>query len=269
MIRDTTGSYWDIIVFVVLRDDQLERYSRQMILSGVGGIGQEKLLSSSVLVLGAGGLGSGVLSYLSCSGVGTLGIIDFDNVELSNLHRQIIHNTCDVGKPKIISAREKIQKQNPDVNVVTFKEKLNKSNIGKIFSDFEIIVDGLDNFDDKFLVNDYCVLLNKKLVHAGATGFEGQVLTVIPHESACLRCYFPDKPPGGMQRSCRQVGVLGTCVGVISVLQANEVLKLILGIGKLLVNRVLKYNALDESFYEFKIPGKNKDCPICTKALKT
>lgn len=250
---------------MVLTDEQLERYSRQMVLPDFGDIGQEKLLASSVLVLGAGGLGSAVLTYLARAGVGTIGIVDHDKVDLSNLHRQIIHNTNDLNKPKVTSAKEKLNKINPEVKVITFEEKLDKNNIERIFKSFEIIVDGLDNFSDKFLVNDFCISLNKKLIHAGVIGFEGQLLTVIPGESACLRCYFPDKPPEDLRHNCREVGVIGACVGVLSALQANEVIKLIVGIGKPFVNRVLKYNGLDGTFYEFKMQGKNKDCPLCAK----
>jgi len=248
-------------------DQQLERYSRQIVLSEIGVEGQEKLLSAKVLVLGAGGLGSAALLYLAASGIGTIGIVDYDSVDLSNLHRQVIHNSNDLQKLKVISAKEKINKLNPDVNVITFNEKLDKNNIERLFKDFDIIVDGLDNFRDKFLVNDYCVYLNKKLVHAGVIGFEGQLLTVIPGKSACLRCYFPDKEPDDFRQNCKEIGVLGSCVGVLSTLQATEVLKLILEIGKPLTNRVLKFNALDLSFYEFKINGKNKDCKTCTNLV--
>ena len=250
-----------------LTDNDLERYSRQIVLPELGISGQKKLLNSKVLVLGAGGLGAPVITYLARCGVGTLGILDYDKVELSNLHRQIIHNTLDLGKPKVISAKEKLNKINPDVNVITFEKKLDKNNIEEIFKDFEIIVDGLDNFNDKFLVNDFCVLLNKKFVHAGVVGFEGQILTVIPKESACLRCYFPKDPPSDLRQSCKEVGVLNTCVGVLATLEANEVIKLILGIGKPLINKVLKFNALDSTFYEFKIQGKNKDCKVCGQFL--
>ena len=252
-----------IIVSMNLSDEQLEKYCRQMILPGIGKAGQEKLLKSKVLVVGAGGLGSPVLTYLARAGVGTIGIVDYDKVDISNLHRQIIHNTSDVNKPKVISAKEKINKINPDVNVVTFEERLDKSNIEKIFKDFEIVVDGLDNFSDKFLVNDCCVSLNKKLIHAGVIGFEGQVLTVIPGKSVCLRCYFPDGVPRDLRQNCKDVGVLGTCVGVISIIQANEVLKLILEIGEPLTDRVLKFNALEGTFYEFKSNGRKKDCMVC------
>lgn len=242
-----------IIIFMDLTNEQLERYCRQIVLPDIGKTGQEKLLKSKVLVAGAGGLGSLVLTYLARSGVGTIGIVDYDKVELSNLHRQIIHNTFDIGKPKITSAKEKLNKINPDINVITFETRLNESNVEDIFKDFEIIVDGLDNFNDKFLINDYSVKLNKKLVHAGVIGFEGQVLTVIPGKSACLRSYFPRGVPNDLRQNCREAGVLGTCVGVISAIQANEVLKLILEIGNPLTDRVLKFNALDGTFYEFKI----------------
>ncbi len=247
----------------MLTEKQLEHYSRQIVLSNIGLIGQEKLLNSKVLVVGAGGLGSATLLYLAASGIGTIGIIDFDTVSLSNLHRQIIHDTSDLEKPKVTSAKEKINKLNPDTKVIDFNTKLDKNNIKDIFNDFEIIVDGLDNFNDKFLVNDHCVLLNKRLIHAGVIGFEGQILTIIPTKSACLRCYFPDKQPQDQMQSCKDLGVLGPCVGVLSTLQATETIKLILDIGKPLTNRVLKYNALDSFFYEFKISGINKSCSIC------
>lgn len=253
---------------MILDEKQLERYSRQIVLPILGINGQEKLLNSKVLVLGAGGLGSGVLMCLSGAGIGTIGIVDYDKVESSNLHRQIVHNTNDLGKSKVISAKEKISKINPDIKVFTYEAKLDKNNIKEIIKDFDVIVDGLDNFSDKFMVNDYCVRLNKKLVHGGVVGFEGQVLTVIPHKSSCLRCYFPDKEPDDLRQSCKETGVLPSCVGVISMFQANEVLKLILGIGEPLTNKVLKFNALDSKFYEFKIDNKNNDCPVCS-VMKT
>lgn len=257
-----------IIILMNLSNEQLERYCRQMILPGIGGAGQEKLLKSKVLVVGAGGLGSPVLTYLARAGVGTIGIMDFDKVDLSNLHRQIIHNTLDLDKPKVISAKEKLSKINPDVKVLTCETKLDVSNVEGIFKDFDIVVDGVDNFNDKFLINDHCVSLNKKLVHAGVIGFEGQILTVIPGRSACLRCYFPDGAPRDLRQSCKEAGVFSTCVGVISTIQANEVLKLILEIGKPLCDRVLKFNSLDGTFYEFKSKGKNKNCMVCGKKTK-
>lgn len=246
-----------------LNDLKLNRYIRQIVLPEIGTQGQEKLLSSRVLVLGAGGLGSAVLYYLGASGVGTIGIVDFDKVELSNLQRQVIHNTKDLGKSKVLSAKEKINQLNPDVKVISFEERLSKSNIENVFKDFDVIIDGLDNFKDKFLINEYSVLLNKKLIHAGVVGYEGQILSVFPKQSACLRCFFPDKIPDDFRQNCKEIGVLGSCVGVLSALQATEALKLLLGIGKPLFNRILKYNALDSTFYEFKIEGKNKDCDLC------
>lgn len=244
-------------------DKQFERYSRQIVLSEIGLEGQKKLISTKVLVLGAGGLGSSALLYLAASGVGTIGIVDYDKVELSNLHRQIIYDTSDLNKSKVLCAKEKINILNPDVTVLIFEEKLNKNNIERIFTNFEIVVDGLDSFSDKFLVNDTCIAMDKKLVHSGVIGFAGQILTVIPKQSACLRCYFPDREPTDFRQSCKEIGVLGSCVGVLSTLQATEALKLILNIGKPLTNRVLKFNALDLSFHEFKISGKNRDCKTC------
>lgn len=255
-----------IIISMELSNEQLERYSRQIVLSEVGLKGQEKLLKSKVLVVGVGGLGSSVLYYLAASGVGTIGIVDFDKVDLSNLHRQTIHFLSDIGKPKVISAKEKINKINPDVKVVAFQERLNEVNIKNILSDFEIIVDCLDTFKDKFLLNDYCVKLNKKFIHAGAIGFEGQILTVIPDKSACLRCFFPGEAPEDLRQSCKEIGVLPTCVGVISAIQTNEVLKLILNTGELNTNKVLKFNALSGEFYEFKISEKNKNCKVCSES---
>ena len=248
---------------IKLNNEQLERYARHIVLPEIGLRGQQKLLKSSVLVLGAGGLGSSVLTYLASSGVGTIGIVDYDDVALSNLHRQTIYNTSDLNQSKVISAKEKIEKLNPEVKVLTYNEKLDRNNIKEIVSKFEIVVDGLDNFSDKFLVNDFSILLNKKLIHAGVIGYEGQVLTIFPKESACLRCFFSGDEPSNLNQSCKEVGVLAPCVGILGTLQAIEVIKVILEIGKPLTNRVLKYNALDSIFYEFKIQGRNKNCSVC------
>ncbi len=236
-----------------LSDEQLERYARQIILPEIGLEGQEKLLHAKVLVLGAGGLGSNVLYYLAASGIGKIGIVDFDIVDISNLHRQIIHFSQDIGEMKVASAREKINNINPDVKVIVFNEKLSSENIEEIFSNFDIVVDCLDSFKDEFLVNDYCLKLNKKLIHAGAVGFEGQIMTIIPGFSASLRDLFLENVPSDERGSCREVGVLPTCVGVLSTLQANEVLKIILNIGKPYTYRVLKFNALTGKFYEFAV----------------
>ena len=248
---------------MLLTERRLERYSRQIVLPNIGEEGQRKIFSSKVLVAGAGGLSSTVLMYLASSGVGEIGVIDYDTVDLTNLHRQIIYDTSDLNKSKVLSVKEKIKKLNPDVKINIYEDKLDKSNVEQIFSNYEIIVDGLDNFNDKFLLNDYSILLNKKLVHAGVVGFEGQVLTVIPGKSACLRCYFQEVP-SDFRQNCKELGVFSPCVGVISTIQANEVLKLIVGIGRPLTNRVLKFNALDCTFYEFKIHGKNESCFVCS-----
>lgn len=253
--------------FMELNEAQLNRYSRQMLLSGIGGTGQEKLLKSSVLVAGAGGLGSIVLLYLAGAGVGKIGVIDFDKVEISNLHRQVIHNTNDIGKEKVISVKEKINLLNPDVEVVTFCETLNKTNIELIFNQFDVIVDCLDNFRDKFLINDFSVRNNKKFIHAGVIGFEGQLIAIFPGKSACLRCFLKEEPQDAVNQSCKETGVLGTCACVIGALQANEVLKLLLGIGNLLVNKVLKFNCLSGRFYELAIDGKSKTCPLCSSLV--
>lgn len=236
-----------------LSNTQLERYSRQIILPEIGIEGQKKLLSAKVLVVGAGGLGSSVLYYLASSGIGKLGIVDFDKVDLSNLHRQTIHFSSDVQKLKTDSAKEKINQINPDVEVITFHSKLAKENIEEILEGFDIVVDCLDTFKDKFLVNDYCLKLDKKLIHSGAVGYEGQLLTIIPGKSISLRDLFLDGEPSDLRGTCKEVGVLPTCVGVLSTLQANEVLKIILSIGKLYTDRVLKFNALTGKFYEFEV----------------
>lgn len=240
-------------VFMSLTDKQINRYSRQIILSGVGGAGQEKLLSSKVLVVGAGGLGSCLLLNLASSGIGTIGIVDYDKVEISNLHRQIIHSEEDVGKLKVDSAFEKIKKTNSDIKVITYAEKISTDNIEKIFNEYEIIVDGLDNFKDKFLLNDYAVKMKKILIHAGVVGYEGQIMSIIPGNSANLRSIFPDGINDNLNQSCKDVGVLSTCVSVISSIQANEVLKIVLKVGKPLADRVLKFNALESKFYEMEL----------------
>lgn len=245
-----------------LTEKQLERYTRQIVLPEIGLEGQEKLFSAKVFVAGAGGLSSAVLLYLAASGVGKIGVADPDSVDLSNLHRQIIYDASDVNKFKVVSVKEQIKKINPDVKVNVYQDKLNKDNVESILTNYDIVVDGLDNFSDKFLLNDSSVLLNKKFVHAGAIGFEGQVLTVIPKKSSCLRCYFPE-PPSDFRQSCKELGVFGPCVGVISTIQANEVLKLILGIGEPLTDRILKFNALSSSFYELKIKSRNENCLVC------
>ncbi|MBI5143503.1 MAG: molybdopterin-synthase adenylyltransferase MoeB [Candidatus Omnitrophica bacterium] len=246
----------------MLRDDQIERYSRQILLPHVGGKGQEKILNAKVLVIGAGGLGSPAALYLAAAGVGKIGIVDSDEVELNNLQRQILHSTKNVGRPKVESGKERIGELNPDVEVITTKVRLTSENISDIIKDYDIIVDGSDNFPTRYLVNDACVLSKKPLSHGGIFRFDGQALTIVPAKGPCYRCLFPEPPPPGLVPSCQEAGILGAVAGVIGVVQANEVLKLILGIGEPLIGRLLIFNALDSSFRIVKVP-KNKDCPIC------
>lgn len=245
-----------------LREDQIERYSRQIILPNVGGKGQEKLLSAKVLVIGAGGLGSPCALYLAAAGIGKIGIVDSDEVELNNLQRQILHSTKDVGRSKTESAKDRLNTINPDVEVVPYKIRFVSENILNIIKDYDIIIDGSDNFPTRYLVNDACVLSKKPLSHGGIFRYDGQAITIIPGESACYRCLFPTPPPPGLVPSCQEAGILGVVAGVIGTIQANEVLKYILGIGDLLAGKLLVFNALDSSFRQVKVP-KDPKCPIC------
>ncbi len=245
-----------------LREDQIERYSRQIILPHVGGKGQEKLLNAKVLIIGAGGLGSPCALYLASAGVGRIGIVDSDAVELNNLQRQIIHSTENVNKPKVESAKERINAINPDVEVIPHKLRITSENILDVIKDYDIIVDGSDNFPTKYLVNDACVLSKKPLSHGGIFRFDGQAITIMPGQSACYRCLFPEPPPPGLVPSCQEAGILGAVAGAIGIIQANEVLKYILNIGNLLTGRLLVFNALDSSFRQVKVPRDPK-CPVC------
>jgi len=247
---------------VNLREDQIERYSRQIILPNVGGKGQEKLLSAKVLIIGAGGLGSPAALYLASAGIGTVGIVDSDKVELNNLQRQIIHSIKEVGRPKVESARDRINAINDDVKVITYNLRVTSENILDIIRDYNIVVDGSDNFPTRYLVNDACVLSKKPLSHGGIFRFDGQAITIIPGESACYRCLFPEPPPLGLVPSCQEAGILGAVAGVIGVIQANEVLKFVLGTGELLTGKLLVFNALDSSFRKVKVP-RDRGCPIC------
>ena len=249
----------------MLSEEQLVRYSRHILLPEVGGKGQKKLSEAKVLIIGAGGLGSPVALYLAAAGVGTIGIIDGDQVDLSNLQRQIIHHTDNIGQMKVDSAREKMAALNPDIAIAIYDEMLNAENALSLFERFDIIVDGTDNFPIKFLVNDAAFFARKKLVHGGILRWEGQLLTVLPTVSACYRCIFIEPPPPGAVPSCQEAGVLGALAGIIGTLQGTEALKLILGIGKPLTNRILKYDALRTEFREIPI-RKNPNCPLCGDA---
>lgn len=245
-------------------EEQLKRYSRHIILPEVGGKGQKKISEAKVLIVGAGGLGCPVGYFLAAAGVGTLAMVDDDKVELSNLQRQIAHSTKTIGVYKADSAKQTFEALNPDVNVVPIKERLNSKNILDLFKEYDIIVDGTDNFPSRYLINDACVMLNKPLVSGAILRFEGQVTTIIPGEGHCYRCLFEEPPPAGLVPSCQEAGVLGVLPGVIGGLQATEVLKLILGKGKPLSGSLLIYDALGASFRKVKVP-KNDDCKVCGK----
>ena len=242
--------------------EQMQRYERHFSLSGVGFQGQLKLKNSKVLVVGAGGLGSPALLYLASAGIGRLGIVDGDTVDLTNLQRQIIHSTPDVGKFKTLSAKEKIAAISPDVEVMEHREFLDASNVTRIFADYDFIVEGCDNFSTKFLVNDACVLLGKPFSHAGMLRFEGQAFTYVPGESRCYRCLFREPPPQGSVPNCADAGILGMLPGILGSIQAAETVKYLLGLGDLLTDRLLIFDALAMHFREIK-GSRDPGCPIC------
>jgi len=245
-------------------DEQIERYSRHIILPEVGGSGQQKMLEARVLLLGAGGLGSPAAYYLAAAGIGNLGIVDFDRVDLSNLQRQIIHSTERIGMLKTESAKKTIQALNPDVNVTLYNEKMDSSNIMNLIEGYDYIVDGSDNFPTRYLVNDACIMRNKTLIHGSIYRFEGQVTVFKPGDGPCYRCLYPEPPPPGMVPNCQEGGVLGVLAGVIGNLQVVEVLKLVLGIGKPLVGKLLIYDALNTEFRNLRL-RKDTNCPICSE----
>jgi adenylyltransferase/sulfurtransferase len=243
-------------------EEQLARYSRHILLPEVGGKGQRKIAQARVLIIGAGGLGAPVALYLAAAGVGTLGLVDADDVDLSNLHRQVIHQTPDIGRPKVESAKEKIVALNPDVQVICYRERLDADNALALFTSFDCIIDGTDNFPAKFVINDAAYFTGKPLIHGGILRFDGQLFTIRPGLSACYRCLFPEPPPAGLVPSCQEAGVIGTLAGVIGTLQATEALKLILNIGRPLTDRILKYDALRSTFRIVRI-RKNPLCSLC------
>ncbi|PST49228.1 thiazole biosynthesis adenylyltransferase ThiF [Bifidobacterium callitrichos] len=244
-------------------DDQLERYSRHLILRGVGVKGQKRLLASSVLVIGAGGLGSPVALYLAAAGVGRIGVADGDTVDLSNLQRQIIHTTASIGEPKAESAAAAIRAINPDTAVETCDEPVDAANIADLIARYDLVIDATDNFSAKFLINDACVLAGRPFIHAGVVGFAGQVMTVVPGQGPCYRCVFGDMPAAGEVPTCREAGVLGSVVGVIGSLEATEALKLIIGVGEPLVGRMLTVDALTMNIRRVPLPDHVPDCPVC------
>ncbi len=244
-----------------LSDEQLERFSRHIILRDVGVEGQEKILQGKVLIVGAGGLGAPVALYLAAAGVGTIGIVDGDVVDRTNLQRQVIHFTPDIGKPKVASAREKMLEINPGVEVRTYHERLFAHNILDIIGEYDFVIDGTDNFPTKFLVNDACVLAQKAFSHGGILRFDGQTMTYVPG-SACYRCVFLQPPPKNAVPTCSQAGVLGAVAGMLGTIQAAEALKYLIGKGQLLINRLLIFNAFSMEFRTARFK-RNPACPIC------
>jgi len=245
-----------------LSNDEMARYSRHLILPEVGLEGQQKLKAAKVLCVGTGGLGSPLALYLAAAGIGTLGLVDFDVVDSSNLQRQIIHSTKDVGRPKIDSATEKLQALNPFLNVVKHEAMLTSQNALEIISQYDIVADGTDNFPTRYLVNDACVLTGKPNAYGSIFRFEGQASVFATEQGPCYRCLYPEPPPPGLVPSCAEGGVLGILPGLVGVIQATEVIKLILGKGEPLIGRLLLVNALDMRFRELKL-RKNPDCPVC------
>jgi len=243
-------------------DEQIERYSRHIILPEVGGVGQRKMLDARVLMIGAGGLGSPAAYYLAAAGIGHLGIVDFDTVDLSNLQRQIIHSTERIGMLKTESAKKTISALNPDVNVTTYNERICSQNIKELFEGYDYIVDGSDNFATRFLINDACVLMNKVNIHGSIFRFEGQATVFDPKNGPCYRCLYPEPPPPGLVPNCQEGGVLGVLAGIIGSIQAVETLKLVLGIGESLAGKLLIYDALNTEFRKLKLK-RDVNCPVC------
>ncbi|MDR0510252.1 MAG: HesA/MoeB/ThiF family protein [Rikenellaceae bacterium] len=244
-----------------LTEKQIERYSRHILLQDVGVEGQERIAGGRVLVIGAGGLGAPALLYLAAAGVGTLGVIDGDTVDLSNLQRQVIHFTEDVGRAKVASAREKIERINPDVQVITHQEFFTADNALDIIRDYDFVVDGTDSFPVKFLINDACVMARKPFSHGGILRFEGQTFTWTPGH-ACYRCLFGGPPPANAVPTCSQAGVLGAIAGMLGTIQAAETLKFLTGVGELLTDRLLTFNAKSMNFKTVSVRHRD-GCPVC------
>jgi molybdopterin/thiamine biosynthesis adenylyltransferase len=246
-------------------EDQVLRYSRHIILQGIGAAGQRKLLDAKVLCVGAGGLGSPIAMYLAAAGVGTLGIVDFDRVDLTNLQRQLLHDTDDVGRPKVESAVERLRGINPTIEVLPFDTLLTSDNAFEIIEPFDVVIDGSDNFPVRYLVNDACQLLGKPLVYGSIYQFEGQASVFLPGpETPCYRCLFPHPPPPGAVPSCAEAGVFGVLPGIVGSIQAVEAIKFITGMGTPLVGRLLLFDALDMDFTTVKLRW-DPECPVCGK----
>jgi molybdopterin/thiamine biosynthesis adenylyltransferase/rhodanese-related sulfurtransferase len=248
----------------VLTADQIKRYSRHIMLPEVGEEGQGKLIDAKVLFLGAGGLGSPSGLYVAAAGVGTIGIVDDDVVDESNLQRQVLHSMDRLGMPKVESARLTLQGLNPDLKVIPYQERLNSDNVLDILSGYDLVIDGADNFPTRYLLNDAALKLGKPVIHASIFRFEGQMTTFLPHSGPCYRCLYPDPPPPGMAPSCQEAGVLGVLPGLVGCVQATEALKLILGVGESLSGRLLVFDALGTKFRTLKL-RKDPNCRVCGK----
>lgn len=247
---------------MMLSKEQEERYARQLSLKEIGYDGQEKLRNGRVLIIGAGGLGSPAAMYLAASGVGTIGIADADEVDITNLQRQIIHQTKDLGRPKVISAKETMTAINPEVTVNAYQMRADKTNISQLIADYDIVLDACDNFETKFLINDACVSLRKPFVHAGILRFQGQLMTYVPGQGPCFRCVFGDVPPSEEIPTCREMGIIGAVAGVIGCLEAMEAVKYLTDAGDLLTGSLLTYDALKAEFRKIKLPRAD-ECPAC------
>jgi molybdopterin/thiamine biosynthesis adenylyltransferase len=245
-----------------LSPEQRNRYQRHLLLPELGEAGQLKLLAARVLLLGAGGLGSPAALYLAAAGVGTLGIVDMDVVDMSNLQRQILHTNDRVGMPKVESARQTLTALNPDIKVIGYQERVTSENIMALIADYDVIVDGCDNFPTRYLVNDACVMANKPNVHGSIFQFEGQATVFMPHEGPCYRCLFPEPPPPGAAPSCQEAGVLGVLPGLVGCVQALETIKLILGVGRPLIGRMVYFDTLSMELRVHKL-RKDPNCPVC------
>ena len=261
----SAGLKWDVPV--VLSPEQKQRYSRHLLIPEVGSVGQARLLGSKALFIGAGGLGSPASLYLAAAGVGTIGIVDFDVVDLSNLQRQILHTNDRIGERKVESARKTINALNPDVTVIPHEEMLVAENVDRIIAGYDVIIDGTDTFETRYLLNDAAVAKNIPVVHASVFRFEGQLTTFIPYEGPCYRCLYPTPPPPELAPGCSVAGVLGVVPGIMGMLQANEALKVLLGIGERLVGRLLLFDALDATFSELKLE-RDPACPVCSDSAR-
>ena len=245
-------------------NEQLERYSRHIILKEIGVKGQKKLMNAKVLIIGAGGLGAPAALYLTAAGVGTIGIVDADAVDLSNLQRQVIHTTADIGRRKVDSAADTMRRINPEVEVRTYDTFVSSANIAEMIREYDFVLDGTDNFPAKFLINDACVMEKKPFSHAGIIRFKGQLTTVIPGVSPCYRCIFKNPPPKDAVPTCKQAGVIGAMGGVIGSLQAMEAVKYLTGAGDLLAGYLLTFDALTMEFRRIKLPPRGKGCAVCS-----